>query len=164
MTQQNGLTGLNMQIQDSSAPLMQQQGGVSTLEGQQQQHVDPSVSNRAAGQQGQQQPNNDMKKKKLDFIHITKSGGSAIEAAAAKHNIMWSACHYWKIPYLGCNTPDWEFPKKKHVERMPAGLVYQGEPWHSPPHWNDPNLMADSDAFIVVRNPVSFMSLVNNLL
>jgi hypothetical protein len=92
----------------------------------------------------------------LEFIHITKSAGSAIEAAAAKHNIMWGACHFWKISYLGCQTPDWDFPKKRLNERMPAGLVYQGEPWHAPPHWNYPNMLEGSDTFLVVRNPVSY--------
>jgi hypothetical protein len=95
------------------------------------------------------------KGRNLEFIHVTKSAGSAIEAAAAKHNIMWGACHYWKITYLGCENPDWEFPKKRLIERMPKGLIYQGEPWHAPPHWNYPNMMEGSDTFLVVRNPVS---------
>ena len=64
---------------------------------------------------------------------------------------------------LGCETPDWDFPKKRHVERMPAGLVYQGEPWHAPPHWNDPNMMEGSDTFLVVRNPVRFSLILNVL-
>jgi hypothetical protein len=98
--------------------------------------------------------------KKLEFVHVTKSGGSAIEAAAAKHGIMWGACHYWKIPYLGCESPDWEKPKKRRIDRMPAGLEYKGEPWHSPPHWQEPNMMETSDTFLVVRNPVSFFDLV----
>lgn len=93
---------------------------------------------------------------KLEFIHITKTGGSAVEKAGAEKGIMWGACHYMNIKYLGCTSPDWDTPKKRRVDRMPAGLKYVGEPWHSPPHWNDPNYMEGSDTFVVVRNPVSF--------
>jgi hypothetical protein len=103
----------------------------------------------------------DVKKNELEFIHITKSGGSAIEAAAAKNNINWGACHYGKIPHFGCDTPDWDFPKKRHVERMPAGFIYQDEPWHAPPHWNEPNMMEGIDSFLVVRNPVRFLLILN---
>ena len=136
---------------------MQQDSSNMMQQGQQ----DPSASTMG-GQESQQQQG-DTQKKNLEFIHVTKSGGSAIEAAAAKNNINWGACHYWKIPYLGCETPDWDFPKKRHVERMPAGLVYQGEPWHAPPHWNDPNMMEGSDTFLVVRNPVRFLLILNVL-
>lgn len=123
-------------------------------DGMMQRAVDPSAT--AVTQIGEQGDPQDQSsdKKNLEFIHITKTGGSAIEAAAAKYNIMWSTCHYWKVAYLGCSTPDWEFPKKRLVERMPAGLVYQGEPWHAPPHWNVPNMLEGSDTFVVVRNPV----------
>ena len=144
MMQQGSQMGFEQQ-----QPMEQQMSG-----GMMQRAFDPSdASVTQVGEQGgQQEQSSD--KKNLEFIHITKSGGSAIEAAAAKHNIMWSACHYWKIPYLGCTTPDWDFPKKRLVERMPAGLVYQGEPWHAPPHWNVPNMLEGSDTFVVVRNPV----------
>lgn len=152
-------------------PIMMQQGSMQNADQQQPPQaqfeggemiqrgvdpLDPAVSQIGQGDQQQQSSDN----KKLEFIHITKSGGSAIEAAAAKHNIMWSACHYWKIPYLGCTTPDWEMPKKRLVERMPAGLVYQGEPWHAPPHWNVPNMLEGSDTFVVVRNPVRINVLI----
>ncbi len=91
--------------------------------------------------------------KNLEFVHISKTGGSAIVASAAIHNIMWSECHYWTIPNLGCDNPDWEYPTKE-LESTPAGLIYQGFPWHAPPHWNVPNILEGSDTFVVVRNPV----------
>ena len=94
------------------------------------------------------------KNNRLEFVHITKNGGSAIESAAAQQaNIMWGACHYREIAYEGCERPDWEFPKTRRWERMPAGLKFIGEPWHSPPHWQEPNRMEGADTFLVVRNP-----------
>jgi hypothetical protein len=127
----------------------QQQGSDSTMMGQQQQQ-DPYGSSMGT------QTSSSGEARKLEFIHVTKSGGSAVEKIAAENSIMWGACHYWKIPYLGCATPDWDFPKKRRVDRMPSGLHYQGEPWHAPPHWNDPNMMEDSDTFLIIRYPVSF--------
>lgn len=93
--------------------------------------------------------------KRLEFVHITKTGGSAIEMGAATSGIQWGACHYVEIPYLGCNhTADWEFPIGV---RMPEELKNKthSEPWHSPPHWLIPNphpkdRVAD---FLVVRDP-----------
>eukprot|EP00545_Synedropsis_sp_CCMP1620_P004730 CAMPEP_0119005186 /NCGR_PEP_ID=MMETSP1176-20130426/1571_1 /TAXON_ID=265551 /ORGANISM="Synedropsis recta cf, Strain CCMP1620" /LENGTH=811 /DNA_ID=CAMNT_0006956963 /DNA_START=82 /DNA_END=2517 /DNA_ORIENTATION=+ len=145
--------GGQMMQQGSTASLeqqQQQQGGESSTTTQQQQQ-DPYGST-AGAQDGQLQTKGSADRK-LEFIHITKSGGSAVEKIAAEKNIMWGACHYWKIPYLGCETPDWDFPKKRRVDRMPNGLTYQGEPWHAPPHWNDPNMMEGSDTFLIVRNP-----------
>lgn len=34
----------------------------------------------------------------LEFVHITKTAGTAIEAAAAEQNIIWGACHH--IPHI----------------------------------------------------------------
>ena len=47
-------------------------------------------------------------KNKLEFIHISKTGGSAIELEASKKGITWGACHYVQIESNGdaCQQPD----------------------------------------------------------
>ena len=54
----------------------------------------------------QLQKNDTRKYQCLEFVHITKTGGTAIEAAAAEKNIIWGACHH--IPHIktcqGINT------------------------------------------------------------
>lgn len=141
-------TGGQQMMQQQGGMSMEQQGGDSSTMMAQQDPYGSTVMQDSLTTSGGSGT------KKLEFIHITKSGGSAVEKLAAENNIMWGACHYWKIPYLGCETPDWDFPKKRRVDRMPAGLTYQGEPWHAPPHWNDPNMMEGSDTFLIIRNPV----------
>ena len=94
------------------------------------------------------------KKNSLEFVHITKNGGTAIETAAATQAaVMWGACHYRAIKYEKCESPDWASPKTQRWDRMPAGMKYVGEPWHAPPHWQEPNRMENVDTFVVVRNP-----------
>jgi len=93
-------------------------------------------------------------RRKLEFVHITKTGGTAIETAAADQaKIMWGACHYRSISYQKCDNPDWPKVEKRIAERMPPGLFYQGEPWHCPHHWQLPNMFEEVDTFAVVRNP-----------
>jgi hypothetical protein len=31
----------------------------------------------------------------LELVHITKTGGTALEIAAQKQGILWGRCHYW---------------------------------------------------------------------
>ena len=33
-------------------------------------------------------------KRRLELVHITKTGGSALEKAAANHGVLWGTCHY----------------------------------------------------------------------
>ena len=50
----------------------------------------------------------------LEFVHITKTGGSAIEKAGSQIGIIWGACHFMdNVPEVGCfGKPDieWEDP------------------------------------------------------
>ena len=46
--------------------------------------------------------------RRLEFVHITKTGGSAIEIekAGAQTGIIWAACHYMNVSDVGCFNPD----------------------------------------------------------
>jgi len=75
--------------------------------------------------------------KKLEFVHITKCAGTAIEEAAAKAGISWGACHY--LPYSFCQGTE----QDKRLQ------YHGGSPWHSPEN----NIHIDAVTFTVIRNP-----------
>lgn len=90
--------------------------------------------------------------RRLEFVHITKCGGSAIEKAGAGMGIIWGACHYMNISDLGCENPDLPY-------LAPNFQSYAlTSPWHTPPKilktQQTPSPYADgADLFAVVRNP-----------
>eukprot|EP00934_Nitzschia_sp_Nitz4_P008348 Nitzschia sp. Nitz4//scaffold70_size99833//8392//9525//NITZ4_004583-RA/size99833-snap-gene-0.127-mRNA-1//1//CDS//3329557099//8338//frame0 len=91
----------------------------------------------------------------LEFVHITKTGGTAIEASGAKAGILWGACHWRKtqLANLGCTGGDWRWTGVDKKE-MPVGTTYRNEEWHSPWHWLKPSPRKEVvDTFAVVRNP-----------
>lgn len=45
-------------------------------------------------------------KNRLEFVHITKTGGSSIEVSAARVGIMWGFCHFHKSELFECLDPD----------------------------------------------------------
>lgn len=93
--------------------------------------------------------------KRLEFIHITKTGGSAIEMGAAACGVQWGVCHFRRIPRLGCNSSaDWAWPNDRNFPDHMANRTLC-EPWHTPPHWLIPNPQPSDKVanFIVVRDP-----------
>ncbi len=101
-------------------------------------------------------------RRKLEYIHITKTGGSAIEhEASIQQNITWGACHYLNMTSNGngCNHPDIGLFHKYNESNIPLpskGInIRLGEPWHTPPHWLLHNPFENDDTFTVVRNPYS---------
>lgn len=88
-------------------------------------------------------------KQRLEFVHITKTGGSTIESIAAKHGIIWGACHFSNNTMIGCY-------QSQHV---PWREYYIGTAWHAPPKVINALLPIESnpyhgaDLFVVVRNP-----------
>ena len=90
----------------------------------------------------------------LEFVHATKTGGSAIEKAAAKHGIAWGACHYNCGSFNDMKCPSRSPPQYFEGRVMPtryAGTVL----WHVPPRYWSPNLLEGHKTFTVVRNPYS---------
>lgn len=92
----------------------------------------------------------------LEFIHITKTAGSSIEATAAKFGTKWGACHWKQISSFGkaCMHRD----KSRHVRYNHKRIPFDfkeifAEPWHTPHHWFYKNPYANNATFCVVRNP-----------
>jgi len=95
------------------------------------------------------------KTRRLEFVHITKTGGSAIEAAGSKLGIAWGACHYMNITDVGCSLADLPYKAPNYQSYALTS------PWHTPPkillHYADEAKYpySDADLFAVVRNPYS---------
>jgi len=95
-------------------------------------------------------------KKRLELVHITKTGGSAIEKAGAKHGIVWGACHYMNIPKIGCFAPD--IPNTPYTDPNYSSYASTSS-WHAPPKLLKEYVNAtiypygDADLFAVIRNP-----------
>ena len=92
---------------------------------------------------------------KLEFVHITKTGGSAIEHAGATVGINWGACHYMKLTEVGCSSPDLTYEAPNYQSYALTS------PWHTPPKLLKTYVDGakypynDADLFAVVRNPYS---------
>jgi hypothetical protein len=102
--------------------------------------------------------------KRLEFVHIPKTGGTVIEAVAAKGGIHWTICHFLsssEVAAMSMNIiqcperDDSGYSKWKEVQPF-HGIVW----WHLPPSYFfkyaeilPANPYFGSDMFAVVRDP-----------
>ena len=94
----------------------------------------------------------------LEFVHITKTAGSAIEKAAGNVGIQWGACHWKYIDSFGpgcrhgkSHRKSVHRPYKPNQQKEFMGMGK--EPWHNPTYWYEHNYFEGKALFCVVRNP-----------
>lgn len=97
---------------------------------------------------------------KLEFVHITETGGSVIEKTAASAGFNWGACHFISMDSsIGCANPDYEWKSPSQGNYVMTSL------WHTPPKdllaagidQDENNPYLDKELFTVVRNPYTRM-------
>jgi hypothetical protein len=95
-------------------------------------------------------------KNKLEFVHITKTGGTSVEVEAARAGIRWGACHVRTLET--CRPvwpPDWQRSGVRPMYDLLSNAPVQARrtPWHIPPSWFANSPYEGSATFTIVRNP-----------
>ena len=90
-------------------------------------------------------------KRKLEFLHIPKNGGSAIEIAAREAGVTWGVCHFRQARAVGCNNE----PDIPRDIEMTEFQNHFGNRHHVPLQFYAKNPFEDADTFAVLRNPYS---------
>ena len=108
----------------------------------------------------------------LQFVHITKTGGSAIEQAAQRSGFAWGFCvHRWKQcielynPDQGIHpTPPYKFDLCSYNANLPDCRRAVAARWHAPPFcflrggpYRPYDTPSEKVLFMVSRNPLARM-------
>ena len=97
--------------------------------------------------------------RRVEFVHITKTGGSAIEMAGGMAGIIWGACHYHHVGSSHCPEGSKDFDNRS--SELDKGALHNSNvvrvknfsKWHIPPNWFKDNPFEGSITFTMVRNP-----------
>jgi len=95
----------------------------------------------------------------LELVHITKTGGTAIEEYGAKAGVKWGACHYGvgsskKYPLCASKDLNPHSYGPYDLMELPSEISpVHMMPWHTPLHWLKENPLEGAKTFAVVRNP-----------
>mmetsp|Transcript_25476 Transcript_25476/g.42373 ORF Transcript_25476/g.42373 Transcript_25476/m.42373 type:complete len:370 (-) Transcript_25476:1793-2902(-) len=113
--------------------------------------TDNNDPNRAAS------TDNYTSQRRLEFVHIPKTGGTVIESEAARHNITWAICHFAHHEAAKLiSLKETICPKGSLKYPWPQTPKYHQCPWwHIPPQYFElqgANPYAGADLFAVVRN------------
>lgn len=87
-------------------------------------------------------------KRDIEFVHITHTGGLAVEQVGAQADIKWGSCHYIKSLMCDDKAPDLTYDTKNKENNI----------WHSvPTEMNElkgvESPYLEKDLFTIVRNP-----------
>ncbi|KAL7550701.1 hypothetical protein ACHAWF_013925 [Thalassiosira exigua] len=103
--------------------------------------------------------------KRLELLHIKKTGGTFLEILAAQHNVSWGACHFVSFtldmpPDMSCpGAPPYSsrsFIKEEIFFQQPKSSLNGISLWHAPSKYlreDEKWWLENSILFTVVRNP-----------
>jgi hypothetical protein len=135
----------------------------------------------AGGGSGGRQQQHQQQHRKLEFVHIPKTGGTVIERVAAKHGVRWAICHFmtpeaavktriknkdvFHCPATSSSPSSSSYDEKRQqqLDWMDVPKFHHLVWWHLPPSYffeyrggllPDHNpYQGDVDLFAVVRDP-----------
>ena len=74
--------------------------------------------------------------KRLEFVHIPKTGGTIIETIAANHNVSWAACHFLGTALSLRNSNNFtKCPDAPETRFQKPILIHATPHWHLPPYY-----------------------------